>query len=58
MGSMKTKMGRKVKNQDFNKFISHQKIAKYIFEISISDVEAYVEEIFFKRSNLWLNDRS
>lgn len=52
MGSMKTKMGKKVKNQNYKKFISPHKIAKYIFDISISDIEGYVEEIFFRRSNL------
>lgn len=50
MGSMKTNMGKKVKNQNFKNFINPEKIAKYIYEISLSDAEAYVEDIFFKRS--------
>ena len=50
MGSMKTNMGKKVKNQNFKHFINPEKIAKYIYEISLSDAEAYVEDIFFKRS--------
>ena len=50
MGSMKTNMGKKVKNQNFKFFIQQKKIAKYIYEIAMNDVEAYVEDIFFKRS--------
>ena len=50
MGSMKTNMGKKVKNQNFKFFIQPKKIAKYIYEIAMNDVEAYVEDIFFKRS--------
>lgn len=50
MGSMQTNMGKKVKNQNYKYFIKPEKIAKYIYEISSSDAEAYVEDIFFKRS--------
>tara|TARA_B100000900_G_C20588190_1_gene720518 strand:- start:1067 stop:1768 length:702 start_codon:yes stop_codon:yes gene_type:complete len=52
MGSMKTKMGKKVRNQEYRNFIDPQKIAKYIFDITANNMEAYVEEIFFKRSKL------
>ena len=49
MGSMKTKMGKKVKNQNYRFFIDPRKIANIIYLISELKSEAYVEEIFFKR---------
>ena len=49
MGSMKTKMGKKVKNQNYNLFIDPKKIANFIYLIAEIKQEAYVEEVFFNR---------
>ena len=49
MGSMKTKMGKRVKNQNYNLFIDPKKIAKFIYLIAEIKQEAYVEEVFFNR---------
>lgn len=49
MGSMKTKMGKKVKNQNYKFFIDPKKIANVIYFLSELRLEAHVEEIFFKR---------
>ena len=49
MGSMKTKMGKKVKNQNYNLFIDPKKIANFIYLIAEIKLEAYVEEVFFNR---------
>jgi short-subunit dehydrogenase len=51
-GSIKTEMGRKVKNQDFDTFINPEEIAKYII-FSISFDQAMISnEVQLKRVNL------
>ena len=47
MGSMKTKMGKKVKNHNYRFFIDPKKIANVIYFISELRSEAHVEEVHF-----------
>jgi hypothetical protein len=51
MGSMKTKMGRKVKNQDYRKFLDVKKVSEFIINLAFSKVNGYTEEILIKRFN-------
>jgi len=48
-GSIKTKMGRKVRNQKFSKFISPENIANFIYDISKLEEPAFIEDVFLKR---------
>ena len=43
-GSVKTKMGKKCKNQNYETFINPKEIAEYIFNIIIFDKEMIIEE--------------
>lgn len=52
MGSMKTSMGKKVIGQKYKFFIDPVKISDYIFFVSNLKIGAYIEDIFFKRSNM------
>ena len=49
MGSMKTKAGKKVRNQNYKKFIHPADIADYIFYIANFDSNSYIEDVFFRR---------
>ena len=48
-GSIKTKMGKKVRNQKYSEFISPNAIADFIFDISKLKNPAFVEDIFLRR---------
>ena len=48
-GSIKTKMGKKVRNQKFSEFISPNTIADFIFDISKLKNPAFIGRYFFKK---------
>tara|TARA_B100000029_G_scaffold505439_1_gene586141 strand:+ start:59 stop:772 length:714 start_codon:yes stop_codon:yes gene_type:complete len=48
-GSIKTKMGKKVRNQKFSEFISPNTIANFIFDLSKLEEPAFVEDVFLRR---------
>ena len=48
-GSIKTKMGKKVKNQKFSEFISPASIANFIFDLSNLQQPAFIEDVYLKR---------
>ena len=48
-GSIKTKMGKKVKNQKYSEFISPESIANFIFDLSNLKEPAFIEDVFLKR---------
>ena len=48
-GSIKTEMGKSVKNQDFNTFINPEEIAKYLMFIISFDKEMISEEVRLNR---------
>ena len=48
-GSIKTKMGKKVKNQKYSEFISPVSIANFIFDLSKLKEPAFIEDVFLKR---------
>jgi short-subunit dehydrogenase len=48
-GSVKTKMGKKIKNQNYQSFIDAKEIAFFIFGLIKLNSIAYVEDIWIKR---------
>ena len=48
-GSVKTKMGKKVKNQNHNNFIKPSSISNTIFNISKLENPTFVEDIYLRR---------
>ena len=48
-GSIKTKMGRKVKNQNYQTFIKPKEIAKYLVDVISYDDEMIPNEVQLKR---------
>ena len=48
-GSVKTKMGKKVKNQNYNNFIKPSSISNTIFNISKLENPTFVEDIYLRR---------
>ena len=48
-GSIKTKMGRKVKNQNYETFIQPEEVAKFLVDIISYDHEMIPNEIQLKR---------
>ena len=49
MGSMKTKMGKKVRYQNFNKFLQTDKVSEFIVNLAFLDINGYTEEVLIKR---------
>ena len=49
-GSMKTKMGRKVKNQDFNTFIDPEEVAILMKNLLKKEKSIFIDEIKIKRA--------
>ena len=49
MGSMKTKMGKKLRNQNYQKFLDPQKVADLIINLAFLKINGYTEEIVIKR---------
>ena len=49
-GSMKTKMGRKVKNQDFNTFIEPEEVAILMKNLLKKEKSIFIDEIKIKRA--------
>ena len=50
-GSIKTKMGRKVKNQNYQTFIQPEEIAKFLVDIISYDTEMIPNEVQLKRAH-------
>jgi short-subunit dehydrogenase len=48
-GSMKTTMGKKVKNQDFNTFIEPFEVAKTIKNLLNDNKSMFIDEVKIKR---------
>ena len=51
-GSVKTRMGKKVKNQDFSTFIEPEELSKYITLTISFDSDMITEEIKINRFNV------
>ena len=49
-GSIKNKMGRKVRNEKFEKIIDQKSVVKTFNFVTNSDLPAFPEEIYIKRS--------
>lgn len=49
MGSMKTKMGKKVRYQNYNKFLQTDKVSEFIINLAFLDINGYTEEVLIKR---------
>lgn len=49
MGSMKTKMGKKLKNQSFKNFLDPKKVADLVINLAFLKINGYTEEILIKR---------
>ena len=49
MGSMKTKMGKKLKSQNFKNFIDPKKVADLIINLAFLKINGYTEEVLIKR---------
>ncbi len=49
MGSMKTKMGKKLKNQSPKNFLDPKKVADLIINLAFLNLNGYTEEVFIKR---------
>jgi len=49
MGSMKTKMGKKLKNQSSKNFLDPKKVADLIINLAFLNFNGYTEEVFIKR---------
>ena len=48
-GSIKTKMGKKVRKQNYSKFILPNSVADFIFNLSQLKEPAFIEDVFLKR---------
>ena len=48
-GSIKTKMGKKVRNQKFSEFIKPETVANFLFDISNLNEPAFIEDVYLKR---------
>tara|TARA_R110001583_G_scaffold88338_1_gene229230 strand:+ start:115 stop:834 length:720 start_codon:yes stop_codon:yes gene_type:complete len=51
-GSVKTKMGKQIQNQDFETFIDPEEIAEYVVFVTSFNSEMISDEILMKRVNL------
>ena len=49
MGSMKTKMGKKLKNQSYKNFLDPKKVADLIINLAFLKINGYTEEVLIKR---------
>ena len=49
-GSMKTQMGRKVKNQDFNTFIEPEEVAILMKDLLNKEKGIFIDELKIKRA--------
>ena len=50
-GSVKTKMGKQVKKENYSTFIEPKELAEFIISTAEKDSEFFIPEIFFKRFN-------
>ena len=46
---MKTKMGKKLKSQNFKNFIDPKKVADLIINLAFLKINGYTEEVLIKR---------
>lgn len=49
MGSMKTKMGKKIKNQNYESFLETKKISEFIIHLAFLEFDGYAEQVLIKR---------
>ena len=49
MGSMKTAMGKKVRNQNYKKFLQTNKVSEFIINLAFLNINGYTEEVLIKR---------
>ena len=48
MGGMKTKMGKKIKNQSFKNCLDPKKVADLIINLAFLKINGYTEEVIIK----------